>query len=76
MFLLNLLTKVINLLKNNKNCMNNNLFFKDWIFLNAKRVTLLKYNPFTLLFAPLIDRSLNYNAMIEYVTIRKLKGGQ
>jgi hypothetical protein len=27
-----------------------------------------------LLFAPLIDRSCNYNAMIEYVTIKKLKG--
>lgn len=52
--------------------MNNNLFFKDWIFLNAKRVTLLKYNPSNLIFAPLIDRSCSYNAMIEYVTIRKL----
>ena len=55
--------------------MNNNLFFlKIEFFLNAKRVTLLKYNPFTLLFAPLIDRSLNYNAMIEYVTMWRLKG--
>ena len=25
-------------------------------------------------FAPLIDERCNYNAMIEYVTIRKLKG--
>jgi hypothetical protein len=27
-----------------------------------------------LLFAPLVDRSCSYNAMIEYVTVRKLKG--
>ena len=54
--------------------MNNNLFFKDCIFLNEKRVTLFKYNPFTLLFAPLTDERCNYNAMIEYVTIKKLKG--
>jgi hypothetical protein len=27
-----------------------------------------------LLFAPLTDERCNYNAMIEYVTIKKLKG--
>jgi hypothetical protein len=27
-----------------------------------------------LLFAPLLDRSCNFNAMIDFVTIRKLKG--
>jgi hypothetical protein len=27
------------------------------------------------LVAPLTDERCNYNAMIEYVTIRKLKGG-
>jgi hypothetical protein len=35
-----------------------------------------KKSPFlvTFLFAPLFPERCNYNAMIEYVTIRKLKG--
>ena len=35
-----------------------------------------KKSPFlmTFLFAPLTDERCNYNAMIEYITIRKLKG--
>jgi hypothetical protein len=32
------------------------------------------FNDLFLIFAPLFDRSCNYNAMIEYVTIKKLKG--
>jgi hypothetical protein len=27
-----------------------------------------------LLFAPLLDRSCNFNAMIDFVTMKKLKG--
>jgi hypothetical protein len=38
-----------------------------------KRVILSKYNPFTFISAPLTNERCNYNAMIEYVTIRKLK---
>jgi len=34
----------------------------------------LRYNPFTFLVAPLFNERCNYNAMIEYVTIKKLKG--
>ena len=35
---------------------------------------MIKYNPFTFLVAPLFDKRCNYNAMIEFVTIKKLKG--
>ena len=40
---------------------------------NAKRVILSKYNPFIFISAPLTDERCSYNAMIEFVTIRKLK---
>ena len=39
-----------------------------------KRVIQSKYNPFTFISAPLLDESGSYNKMIEYVTMRKLKG--
>ena len=45
---------------------------KIWWFLNKKRGR----NDLFLIYAPLTDERCNYNAMIEYVTIRKLKGGQ
>ena len=41
----------------------------EW-FLNKKRGR----NDLFLICAPLTDERCNYNAMIEYVTIRKLKG--
>ncbi len=34
----------------------------------------LHYNSFIILLAPLIDESCSYFSLIEYVTIRKLKG--
>ena len=43
-------------------------------YVKQKRVTLYKYNPFIFLPAPLIDKRCNYNTMIEYLTIWKLKG--
>ena len=42
--------------------------------MNKKRAILSKYNPFIFLLAPLTDERCNYNPMIEYVTIKKLKG--
>jgi hypothetical protein len=41
----------------------------EW-FLNKKRGR----NDLFFITAPLTDERCNYNAMIEYVTIRKLKG--
>ena len=41
-----------------------------WDLVKQKQVN---YNLFSQL-APLTDERCNYNAMIEYVTIRKLKG--
>jgi hypothetical protein len=46
------------------------IFRKIWWFLNKKRGR----NDLFLICAPLTDERCNYNAMIEYVTIRKLKG--
>jgi hypothetical protein len=46
------------------------LYRKIWWFLNKKRGR----NDLFLICAPLTDERCNYNAMIEYVTIRKLKG--
>jgi hypothetical protein len=66
------MTKVINLLKNNKNYTNNNLLYIDCIFLNAKRVTLFKYNPFTLIFAPLFNERCSHQSQLIYITIYKL----
>jgi len=40
------------------------------VVLNKKRGR----NDLFLIWAPLTDERCNYNAMIEYVTIRKLKG--
>jgi len=41
--------------------------------MNKKRATISKYNPFIFLLAPLTDERCSYNAMIDYITIRKLK---
>lgn len=41
--------------------------------IQIKKGILSKYNPFTFISAPLFDARCNYNKMIEYVAIRKLR---
>jgi len=40
---------------------------------NKKTAIQKQYNGFIILLAPLTEERCNYNAMIEYVTIKKIK---
>jgi hypothetical protein len=48
--------------------------FHTYRFNKNKKGYTLQYNFFTFLAAPLFVERCNYNAMIEFVTIRKLRG--
>jgi hypothetical protein len=50
--------------------MENSVFIRRKLIANKKALQ----NARLFLSAPLFDERCNYNAMIEYVTIRKLKG--
>jgi|LauGreDrversion4_1035100.scaffolds.fasta_scaffold17592_4 hypothetical protein len=52
-------------------------FWSDFVcklYANNEKSTYVFRCKCLILRAPLIDKRCNYNAMIEYVTIRKLKG--